>query len=335
MVLFWGFFFIPCVGAYPPNPKNCCIYCPNDNQKLCFWNDNNFLYMSIKPDRTGNFCADVMVIQNGNEYNLKGYGELDDFVCREIDTYLEMRFADSTQDPGSPFDPTRPLTISIENCDNYLDSRMLKYSSGCRVVPTAKSTLLPSSTTTIKLTTTSTLLITTITTTSTTSVLPSTSTTTTSLPTTSTTVLPKEFSISGFITGDMIADVPVKLTGKASQTITTNEVGYFKFSGLESGYYTIIPQCKESDFEPPSHLIQNLTSDLGNMDFISTLPKAPPCPPTAICGDDPEEIELLKYLRDNVLRNTKEGRELIEQWKKIQKKNKPPAETDENSTYDY
>ena len=283
--------------------------------------------MSIEPDGTGNFCADVIVNQNDSDYNVKGYSELDEFICREIEDNLEMRLADGIHEPGSPFDPTRPLTISIENCDNYLDSRMLKYSAGCRVVPTTTSTTRPTSTTTIKLTTTSTLP-----TTTTVPAPPSTSTTI-SLPTTSTTTLPKKHSISGFITGDMIADVPVKLTGKVSQTIVTNEIGYFKFSGLERGYYTITPQCEESDFEPQNYLIQNLTSDLVNMDFISTVRKAPPCPPTAICGDDPEEIELLKYLRDNVLRNTTEGRELVEQWKKIQKK-KTPAESDENSTAD-
>jgi hypothetical protein len=118
----------------------------------------------------------------------------------------------------------------------------------------------------------------------------------------------------------MITDVPVRLTGKVSQTITTNESGYFKFSGLERGYYTLTPQCEESDFKPQNYLIQNLTSDLVNMDFISSIPKVLPCPPSAICGNDPEEIELLKYLRDNVLRNTTEGQELVEQWKKIRER---------------
>lgn len=273
--------------------------------------------MSIEPDGTGSFCADVIVNQNDSDYSVKGYSELDEFICREIEDNLEIRFADGIHEPGSPFDPTRPLIISIENCDNYLDSRMLKYSSGCKVVPTTTSTMLQTSTTTIKLTTTTT--------------VPT--STTTSIPTTSTTILPETHSISGFITGDMIADVHVKLTGKVSQIMSTDEVGYFKFSGLERGYYTITPQCEESDFKPQNYLIQNLTSDLVNMDFISSVRKAPPCPPTAICGDDTEEIELLKYLRDNVLRNTIEGRELVEQWKKIQKSKTPP-ESDENSTAD-
>ena len=112
----------------------------------------------------------------------------------------------------------------------------------------------------------------------------------------------------------------MKLTGKASKTIVTDEKGYFKFSGLERGFYTITPQCEAYDFEPQNYLVQNLTSDLYNMDFISTELKAPPCPPMAICGDDPGEIELLRYLRDNVLRDKKEGQELLEQWKKIKGK---------------
>lgn len=282
--------------------------------------------MSIEPDGTGSFCADVIVNQNDSDYSVKGYSELDEFICREIEDNLEIRFADGIHETGSPFDPARLLMISIENCDNYLDSKMLKYSSGCKVVSTTTSTILQTSTTTIKLTTTTTLPTTTITTTVPTS-------TTTSITTTSTTILPETHSISGFITGDMIADVPVKLTGKVSQIMATDEVGYFKFSGLERGYYTITPQCEESDFKPQNYLIQNLTSDLVNMDFISTVRKAPPCPPMAICGGDPEEIELLEYLRDNVLRNTTEGRELVEQWKKIQKSKTPP-ESDQNSTAD-
>jgi hypothetical protein len=326
LLLFGGLFLIPCVNAYPPNPKNCCVYCPNDNQKLCFWNDNNFLYMSIEPDGTGSFCADVIVNQNDSDYNVKGYSDLDEFICREIEDNLEMRLADGTHERGSPFNPTRPLTINIENCDNYLDSRVLKYPTRCGAASTTSSTIAKTSTTTMKLTTTSSLPTTTVPTTAPTS-------TTTSLPTTTTTILPKQYSISGFITGAVIAEVSVKLTGKVSETIFTNEVGYFKFSGLEKGYYTITPQCEESDFEPQNYLIQNLASDLVNMDFISTVPKAPDCPPTAICGDDQEEIELLKYLRDNVLRNTTEGRELIEQWKKIQKKKKR-EENDENSISD-
>jgi hypothetical protein len=112
----------------------------------------------------------------------------------------------------------------------------------------------------------------------------------------------------------------LKLTGKVSKTIVTNEKGYYKFSSLERGYYTITPQCEEYDFTPQNYLVQNLTTDLYNMDFISTELKAPPCPPTAICGDDPEEIEFLRYLRDNVLRNNTEGQKLIEQWKKIKEK---------------
>ena len=326
LVLFLGLLFIPSVNAYSRNSQNCCVYCQQNSQRLCFWHDNNFLYMSIKPDGMGSFCADVIVEQNDSIYNVKGYGTSDDFICREIDDYLEMRFADGTHESSSPFDPTRPLTIIIESCDTYLESRSLKYPSGCGAAPaTTSTTAKTSTTTTIKITTTSTLPTTTITTSSTTTILPSTSsssssTTTSSLPTTTSTALPKKHSISGFLTGDVIADVSMKLTGKVSKTIVTNKNGYYKFSGLERGYYTITPHCEEYDFTPQNYLVQNLTSDLYNMDFISTELKAPPCPPTAICGDDPEEIELLRYLRDNVLRNNTEGKELIEQWKKIKEK---------------
>ena len=334
LVVFSGFLFVPLVSAYPPNPKDCCVYCPHDGQELCFWNDKNFLYMSVEPDGIGRFCTDVLVDQNNIEYTVKGYSELDDFICKEIDAYLEVRFADTLYGSRSPFDPTRSLTVIIENCKTYGDNRIVAYPSGCGVDPTSTSTMpRTTTTTTIKITTTSTLSVTTtIITTTTTTTPPSTSTTTslptttttslpttttTSLPTTTTTVLPELYSISGYITGEVIADVSVELTGKASQTITTNEKGYYEFSGLAGGYYTITPHCEACEVEPHNYLVQHLTSDLSDMNFSAAEVKEAPCPPTAICGEDPEETELLRYLRDNVLRSTTEGQELIKQWKKV------------------
>jgi hypothetical protein len=305
LVVFSGFLFVPLVSAYPPNPKDCCVYCPHDGQELCFWNDKNFLYMSVEPDGIGRFCTDVLVDQNNIEYTVKGYSELDDFICKEIDAYLEVRFADTLYGSRSPFDPTRSLTVIIENCKTYGDNRIVAYPSGCGVDPTSTSTMpRTTTTTTIKITTT------------TTTTPPSTSTTT-SLPTTTTTVLPELYSISGYITGEVIADVSVELTGKASQTITTNEKGYYEFSGLAGGYYTITPHCEACEVEPHNYLVQHLTSDLSDMNFSAAEVKEAPCPPTAICGEDPEETELLRYLRDNVLRSTTEGQELIKQWKKV------------------
>jgi hypothetical protein len=313
LVVFSGFLFVPLVSAYPPNPKDCCVYCPHDGQELCFWNDKNFLYMSVEPDGIGRFCTDVLVDQNNIEYTVKGYSELDDFICKEIDAYLEVRFADTLYGSRSPFDPTRSLTVIIENCKTYGDNRIVAYPSGCGVDPTSTSTMpRTTTTTTIKITTTTT---TTPPSTSTTTSLPT--TTTTSLPTTTTTVLPELYSISGYITGEVIADVSVELTGKASQTITTNEKGYYEFSGLAGGYYTITPHCEACEVEPHNYLVQHLTSDLSDMNFSAAEVKEAPCPPTAICGEDPEETELLRYLRDNVLRSTTEGQELIKQWKKV------------------
>ena len=258
LVVFSGFLFVPLVSAYPPNPKNCCVYCPHDGQELCFWNDKNFLYMSVEPDGIGRFCTDVLVDQNKIEYSVKGYSELDDFICKEVDAYLEVRFADTLYGLRSPFDPTRPLKVIIENCKTYGDNRIVAYPSGCGVDPTTTSTLpRTSTTTTSQITTTSTLPVTTtITTTTTTTTPPSTSTTTslpttttTSLPTTTTTVVPELYSISGYVTGDVIANVSVKLTGKASKTVTTNEKGYYEFSGLDGGYYTITPHCEACEVD--------------------------------------------------------------------------------------
>ena len=136
--------------------------------------------------------------------------------------------------------------------------------------------------------------------------------TTTSPPT------PDTFSISGHVSGDIIAYVPIILSGAASKTSATDNTGYYEFTDLESGYYAITPKMEGYSFEPSNHTIPNLTSDLYDMDFVSTQIKpAPPCTAEMIYGEDSEEVELLRCLRDNVLRQSPEGREIIKlyyQW---------------------
>jgi hypothetical protein len=81
------------------------------------------------------------------------------------------------------------------------------------------------------------------------------------------------------------------------------------FSDLPNGYYTITPDNVDFDFEPPNYVIQTLTGDTPDMDFVAT--KFMPCVLEAIYGDDSEEVELLRLVRDNFMSKTPEGRELI------------------------
>ena len=75
LVVFSGFLFVPLVSAYPPNPKNCCVYCQHDGQELCFWNDKSFLYMSIEPDAQVVSVRMYWWIRVNIEYSVKGYSE--------------------------------------------------------------------------------------------------------------------------------------------------------------------------------------------------------------------------------------------------------------------
>jgi hypothetical protein len=136
-------------------------------------------------------------------------------------------------------------------------------------------------------------------------------TTTTSVTSTTTLPSPDDFSISGHITGDVISDITVQLKGADAQTFVTDEEGYYEFSGLQSGYYTITPREVDYVFEPHNYVVQNLTGNLPHMDFVAAQIPNHPCPLETIYGEQSEEIRLLRSFRDNVLNKTQEGREYI------------------------
>ena len=134
------------------------------------------------------------------------------------------------------------------------------------------------------------------------------SSTTTTLPTGG------SLSISGYVMGATAEDVSVILAGTASITSITGTDGYYEFSDLVGGYYTIKPDKDGYSFEPPDYVIQNLASDLEDMNFEATKTR---CLVRSIYGEHSTETELLRSIRDNVLSKTQEGRELIElyyQW---------------------
>jgi subtilisin family serine protease len=132
------------------------------------------------------------------------------------------------------------------------------------------------------------------------------------------TVVPKTYSISGCVTGDITANVSIKLTGTVSSFTTTNEDGYYTFLDLDGGYYVLMPDDDDYDFEPAKYTIQNLTNNLSGADFVATRKKS--CVAKAIYGEDSKEIEHLRMIRDHILSRTYEGRQLIKlyyQWSPI------------------
>lgn len=105
------------------------------------------------------------------------------------------------------------------------------------------------------------------------------------------------------------------LTGASSQTVNTDDTGYYQFTNLASEYYIITPNLEGYVFEPTSREIPNLTSDLSGINFVSST--ASLCPAKMIYGKDSEEVELLRNFRDNILNKTPEGHEIIKlyyQW---------------------
>ena len=137
-------------------------------------------------------------------------------------------------------------------------------------------------------------------------------TTSTSVSPTTTLPSPEDFSISGHMTGEVISDITIQLKGADAQTFVTDENGYYEFSGLQSGYYTITPREVDYVFEPNNYVVQNLTGNLPHMDFVAAQAiQGHTCPLETIYGKQSEKIRLLRYFRDNVLNKTAQGRDLI------------------------
>jgi len=146
-------------AEYPPNPHDCCVFCPYYEQELCFWNDSNFLYMSVDPDSVGYCYYTLVVIQDGYQYDNHIYDEHNNFVSGDMYVYVEGRIAEYSFVSSSPFDPTRSMTLVIKDYTDYRDDIFLEYPLECGVV----TTTIPITTTSVA-TTTSTIVSTTTTT---------------------------------------------------------------------------------------------------------------------------------------------------------------------------
>lgn len=85
-----------------------------------------------------------------------------------------------------------------------------------------------------------------------------------------TAVNPGTYSINGTITGDVIEDVTITLSGDASQTTTTDHNGNYTFVNLSDGDYTVTPSLSGYDFEPASRNVAIAGADQAVPGFTST-----------------------------------------------------------------
>jgi len=143
---------------------------------------------------------------------------------------------------------------------------------------------------------------------------------TTTTPAVTTINVPNTYYISGSVRGDVRANISIKLTGTISRNINTNQDGHFTFSDLVGGYYIITPDNDDFAFHPADCVVQNLSRNLTEVNFVASKIETTPCVAEAIYGEESEEVEYLKLVRDNLLSRTLEGRELIRlyyQWSPI------------------
>ena len=82
-----------------------------------------------------------------------------------------------------------------------------------------------------------------------------------------------EFEISGYLlstAGPNLEGAQVALSGDADITDTSDAAGFYSFSGLPEGDYTVTPSMAGYDFSPASRTYTQLGSDLRGENFVAT-----------------------------------------------------------------
>jgi len=83
------------------------------------------------------------------------------------------------------------------------------------------------------------------------------------------------YSISGYIqdssSGDMCVGVTVALSGDESATTTTSGTGYYEFTNLTMGNYTVTPSKAGCTFTPPNSSYIPLQTDQTNQNFTGSV----------------------------------------------------------------
>ncbi|HOJ31172.1 MAG TPA: FG-GAP-like repeat-containing protein [bacterium] len=82
---------------------------------------------------------------------------------------------------------------------------------------------------------------------------------------------PTTYSISGTVSligGGNVQDVLLTLSGASSQTTNPDASGFYSFTGLASGNYTVTPSLADYEFTPDSRNYNPLSSDQTYQDFL-------------------------------------------------------------------
>ena len=83
-------------------------------------------------------------------------------------------------------------------------------------------------------------------------------------------------SISGTVrigssSGSPLSGATMSLTGASTKSASTNASGYYAFTGLPNGAYTLIPSKDQYSFSPANRMINLNGADLAARDFIAAL----------------------------------------------------------------
>ena len=96
------------------------------------------------------------------------------------------------------------------------------------------------------------------------------------------------YAISGTITGAGVSGTTVKLSGTATATTTTDGSGYYSFSGLDNGSYTVTPSKTGYSFSPTSRTVTVNGGSISAVSFTSTaVPIASLSPSSLAFGSQP------------------------------------------------
>ena len=78
------------------------------------------------------------------------------------------------------------------------------------------------------------------------------------------------YTISGTVSGDIVEDITVALSGVDSSTTTTDEFGDYSFTGLAAGSYTVTPSLYGYSFTEASESVTVSSADVDGVEFTST-----------------------------------------------------------------
>ena len=86
-------------------------------------------------------------------------------------------------------------------------------------------------------------------------------------------IVTQAYSISGYVTNDSgsgLSGLQLNLMGVSISSVVTDNSGYYIFSGLTAGNYTITPVAAEYTFDPVELLFSSLVSNLSGQSFTGT-----------------------------------------------------------------